>query len=294
MHMTAAILPAILTIAAMMYHIKRYGQALSPDGNFYLQMASGIAAVPAPYSLRPLLPLLCRNNATRWNIASITAAALTASFIALLAMLRGADALPALVAGMAYIPLRIVSIAAFLPVLTDTVAVMLITAIGIADAAEITWLVVVLSVIGAMASEKTPVFAAALTLSPWPLCGLLVTLIMTRTSHVGVTGVEWLDNPVRAAIAQHKAFWHNPQRYLHTWGLLLPVALLSFSPMLIISLLFAYGQLLRAQDAARLIQYAAPAVCVAAALTMTYIAVPVWAMFAGLALHWWAAQSGEV
>jgi len=291
--MLIAILPAIFTIAAMIYSIKRCGQSLSPDGNFYLQMATGIA-VPAPYSLRPLLPLLCRNNGMRWNIASVGGAALTAAFITVLAIMRGADTLPALIAGMAFVPLRIVGIAAFLPVLTDTVSVMLISAIGIADAAEMTWAVVALSLIGAMASEKVPVFAAALTLSPWPLCGLLVTLIMTRASHVGATGIEWLDNPVRAAIAHHKAFWHNPQRYLHTWGLLLPVALLSFSPMLAISLFCAYGQLLRAQDTARLLHYAAPAVCVAAAMTLTCLSVPAWMMFAGLLLHWWAAQTGEI
>lgn len=289
----ATIVIAICTVGAMLYSVRRYGQSISPDGNVYLQMSAGMT-VPAPYSLRPLLPLVCRNIAGRWNVATMTSAALTAVFIAILAVMRGADTFPAFIAAMAFIPLRIVSIAAFLPVLTDAAAVMFIAAIGIADAAQMTWLVALLSVVGALISEKVPVFAAALTFSPLPLVGMFATLIMTQTSHKGKCGVEWLDSPVKAAIAQHRAFWQNPQRYLHTWGLLLPVALLSFSPMLIISLLFAYGQLLRAQDAARLIQYAAPAVCVAVALTLTYLAVPAWAMCAGLALHWWAAQSGEV
>lgn len=283
---------ALLTVAAMHYCVQRYGQSISPDGNFYLKLAAG-KAVPPPYSLRPLLPLICRDHAGRWNTATFTGAALTAGGIAVMATLKGAELLPAVIAGAAFIPLRVVSIASFLPVLTDTVSLAFIAAIGIADAMQQPFIVAALSVVGAFVSEKIPVFGAALTLSAVPLAGLAVTAALYfRSRNFGATGVEWLDAPLRASLQKHRSFLKQPGRYLHPWGLLLLASLFSFSLPLALSLLLAYAQLFRAQDAVRLIQYAAPAVCVAAAMAMGGIAPEL--LCGGLFLHWWAAQTEEL
>jgi hypothetical protein len=131
---------------------------------------------------------------------------------------------------------------------------------------------------GAM-NEKGPIFAAAWTLNPLPLVGLIGSgWWRRRGAPQGET--EWLRHPWREARTTHRRALLAWQVMLGPWGVVLPLALVGVTSATppqrwaaMISLGLGYGLLLRSQDRARLFLWAAPAV-----IPLAVLGTPEWAI----------------
>lgn len=263
---------------------------LTPDGAEYIRMAHGERCA-TPYNLRFLLPMLCRDNRYAWLAVTYISLLASGVLTGVLAMQHGLSIEQAVVAGLLLLGLPSIRFLRIVPVMTDACA------LAFALGAAVLWPlepVAALAVvtIGAGVSEKTPIFAALFAWSPVLLAGLVVPLIR----HVG-----WSAGPVRTGAQeqaekefrihsglQHRAqVWRQASSVALPWGACL-VVLTVPGVWWVASWAVGMGQLAIAQDTVRLIQQAAPPVCVIAAsvIPMEW-ALPV------LAAHWVNPWMGE-
>lgn len=263
---------ALIAIASLMYAVTWWhsGWGISPDGHQYIGMARG-EHVPSPYTRRWLLPLLFSIRASSKELwrhwahvgasATVLSAALTAKYV-------GGSLERQVLALLLFVGLPgIWRLNVRLPVLVDPAAYC--AAVG----GAVLWrsghhaLACAVWLIGAGIKETVPIFAAALTLNPIPLLFLPVPLASKLFFKQRKNPTEpYLRHPVLEARKVHDFFdWKTKLLPWGSVGILTLVALARFEwnrTMLIagVTLALAYGQLLVAQDNARLFQWAAPAV----------------------------------
>lgn len=253
----------LLPLAACAVHVYRTGQGLSPDGRYYALSAKG-ERVPRPYSLRWALPLTLGDRAWAWQAASFIGIVVTAWLLD-----------PR--AAWLFLWLPMTALNCRLPVLVDAPAFAL--ALGSALAASRGWwaLSVALGLAAGACKESAPVFAAAWSLSPWPLLGLLAAGWWRRAA---APDQEWLERPWSSA-RRDPLDW---RRMLLPWGAVLPLAWAGAAwdratLAAGVALVLGYAQLLRSMDDARLYQWAFPAVAVLACRAEGWWVLP------ALALH---------
>lgn len=237
-----------LAAFAYLVHWYRTGQGLSPDGEYYLRTVAR-EPVPKPYSFRWALPRLLGDRLWSWRAASA-------------AGVIGAAALMEPRAAWLFLWLPMTSLNVRLPVLVDAPAFAL--ALGSAVAASRGWwsLSAALGLAAGACKESAPVFAAAWSLSPWPLLGLLAAAWWRWPAP---PDQPWLERPWSSA-RRDPLDW---RRLLLPWGAVLPLAWAgmgwdraTFAAG--VALVLGYSQLLRSMDDARLYQWAFPAVAVLA------------------------------
>jgi hypothetical protein len=226
---------------------------VSPDGQYYLGPTP-----PRPYCLRPLLPWLFRRRVQWWvavSWASILATALILGW-------RGGVGAAVLFLGLASTRTNVL-----FPILTDQLGILCVT-VGLV----LPWpWNLILSIIGTLVNEKVPIVLAALAGDPWLLSPLVISCwLYMRGQPPGDEEPAWLRTPFREA---RRSLQLTPQALLFPWG----VAALGLWWMSPWALLAGYLPLLTAQDRARLYQWIAPGVCLAAA---PWIPVPL------LIVHW--------
>jgi hypothetical protein len=252
---------------------------LTPDGRRYLSMARG-EREPVPFHLRWLLPWALSENVLAWVIVNIASVLAIGALTALLALQYGVTLTQAIVAGLLMLGLPSIRFAWFSPVLVDMLGLAL--ALGAAVTFPISpWAALGVCVLGAMISEKVPVFS----LQPILLAGLVAPLARYVLVSAGEIRSDdqlaWTLDLRRAGLKAHAGKWRAPAVMLLPWGACLIVVAAAPSPWLLLALLVGYAQLLVATDSVRLYQQAAPVVCImAATLIPEAWAVPV------LLAHW--------
>lgn len=252
----------LLPLAAGAVHVYRTGQGMSPDGDYYLRATS--EPVPRPYSFRWLWPLLCQRKAWRWQAASLAGVAAAAWLME-----------PRAAWLFLWLPMTALNFR--LPVLVDAPAFAL--ALGSAYASSRGWTAasVALGLAAGASKESAPVFAAAWSLSPWPLVGLLATGWWRWPAP---PDQMWLERPWSSA-RRDPLDW---RRLLLPWGAVLPLAWAGAAwdratLAAGVALALGYAQCLRSMDDSRLYQWAFPAVAVLACRAEGWWVLP------ALALH---------
>jgi hypothetical protein len=291
----AAAIAAVLGVAIITLGYRNQpGVELSPDGRRYLAMAAGRRA-PLPFALRWLLPAVCGTSLTRWRWSTAIHLVLLPPLLVVW-LSRWLDHPGLLVTGgllVCGLP-GIFRIHLRLPVLVDAPAMAWALSAAIA-AQHGRWpLVVALALLAGSVKEPAPIFAACYAWSVLPLVGLAAPLARRLVARLGddVEGEDdRLAHPVRTGRLDHIGMWFDATAMATPWGACL-LAILTTDratiPMLVVTVLLAYGQLFIAGDTVRLYQWAAPPVILA---TITVIP-PRWAVVALLAhlLNPWAGN----
>ena len=256
---------------------------ITPDGSRYLAMARG-EAQPLPFHVRPLLPWMLGDNALAWIACTWISIGACAALTYARARQVAATEEQAAVAALLWLGLPSVRFWAHAPVLVDAPCV------AFSLLAAVLWRVdpiasgVVLA-IGACVSEKVPVFAALFAWEPLLLAGLLVPLTLYLVRTPGKIDpkdplASTLRHPIATGISAHAGKWRDPMAMALPWGAAL-AALALPQPWWMLTLAVATAQLLVATDTVRLMQLAAPVVCIgAAAVIPVDWAVPI------LVAHW--------
>lgn len=260
-------------IAALFYALTLLDSKsdLSPDGRFY----TSHGAVPHPYCRRWLWPLVCGSNVARWQLLS--AVSLIAWGPALAWYLEGFGAAPwQKIAGVVLLcglP-GMFRFNAVRPVLVDAPAFALaLVCAALVLSGHPFWGAAVSLAAGA-SKESAPIFAAAFSLSPWPLVGLVAAGWWRHSGCIPKWAEPWLAHPVKAALEQHRHAWLNWQAMVLPLGVLLPLALCApwgyprAWALAGLCLALGYGQMLFAMDTARLYSWAAPGVIALALLAL--------------------------
>jgi hypothetical protein len=118
--------------------------------------------------------------------------------------------------------------------------------------------------------ETSPIFAACYAWNPVPLLGLVVPLVRRLTSTPGsdpMNEESMLRHPLRAGVLSHKERWFDIRTMAAPWGAALLAVLTTDAriiPMLAVTVILAYAQLLIATGTVRLYQWAAPPMVLAA------------------------------
>jgi hypothetical protein len=145
------------------------------------------------------------------------------------------------------------------PILVDAASLAVLFGVVVLMMNGRVWEAVALSFLAGMMNEKIGIFAALIAWNPIPLVSLFSTAILYALGKDVKTGIEWIDSPFKAASAAHKVRLFSYRYSLATWGVL-PLCVGFMSMQTIATLFVAYAQLLRSQDYARLIMWAAPVV----------------------------------
>lgn len=243
----------------------RMRQGLSPDGVHYLAMAQGIGA-PDPLARRWLLPALLGTRAHAWTAVSGIA------WLASGPLLYASTGALWTVWMLAWLPGLALNVR--FPVLTDQTAIALMLGAAALERYGYTPGACVLLVLAAQVKETAGLFGAVLCWStaPWATAaGVLGTALALRRGRMRGTEAdeEYLLHPFRVALTKHDPLdWKT---MLLPWGGVLLVGVGAWQGMgraeviAALSLAMGYGQLLIANDEARLFAWAAPAVLVAVA-----------------------------
>ena len=258
----AALAIQALAFAVFLYRAKGK-QGLSPDGRHYLAMASFFGA-PAPFARRWLLPRIVGTNVRAWALVSGLA------FLAVGPLTYALTGALWCVWLMAWLPGWTLSVR--LPILTDQVALTLMIVAAVLEQGGCTWGACLVLVVAAQIKEPAGVFGALLCMNPWVAgAGLLGTACAVVVGKVHGTEAEdeYLLHPFRVAMAKHDPL--DPVTMVLPWGGVVVVGIAAWQGLGTLelvagmSLALGYGQLLIANDRARLYQWAAPAVLMAVA-----------------------------
>lgn len=259
----------LTTSLLVLYHL-RGASGVSDDSKEYLKLGRGELA-EGPFGRRWLAPLLCGEDLDKWK--ALTAASLVASST-LIGALWGWEAAILFngLTALARIPMVI-------PVLVDAPSFCFALLSTVAPFP----LNVVCAIVSGAFKETGPVFAAAWSLNPLLLLGLLGVDWFHRKAP---SEKPWLGPPhTLPALAIPFHPWLYMDAMLLPWGamaLLVPVGLGLGAPgaeAALLSLCLGYGSLLLAVDRARLYEWAAPA------LFPVALACPAWLIYPLLLPH---------
>ena len=263
---------------------------LTPDGRRYLNMGQG-KAEPMPFCLRPLLPMICGTSTPRWIAVTVLGLVTSVALTGVLASNMGATQAQAVLAMVLIAGLPSLRFSFFAPVLVDAPGMAFALGAAVLWPIDPVWSFVSMT-LGALISEKVPIWAAVFALQPWLLLGLAVPVFIRLVVGKVETDpsdplAETLNHPIIASRMHHHGKWRDPKLMILPWGACL-FAIAEPSPWLLIALAVGYAQLLVATDSVRLYQQAAPVVCVFAALSLP----TEWALPAVLA-HWFNPWMGD-
>ena len=267
---------------------------LTPDGRRYINMGRGLDE-PMPFCLRPLLPMICGDSVPRWIAATVLGLVASVVLTGALTVTRGGTLTQAVLAMVLIAGLPSLRFSFFAPVLVDAPGMAFALAAAVLWPIEAPYSQVIamgLVVIGALISEKVPIWAAVFGLQPWLLLGLVVPIWVRLVVGKVPTDPrdplsETIDHPIIASRMHHAGKWRDPKLMLLPWGACL-IVIAEPSAWLLIALAVGYAQLLVATDSVRLYQQAAPVVCVLAALSLP----TEWALPAVL-FHWFNPWMGD-
>jgi hypothetical protein len=222
-------------------------------------MAESVYA-PVPYSRRWLLPVLLRKRIWLWTAIS------AASFVAIGPLIYELTGSLLSVWLLVWLPGMRFNIR--FPILADPVAFALVLGSVTAGIAGYEIMACLLIVIAGQVKESAPIFALLLYHSPlFAGCAALTTILAILIGRWFSVPSEnpKITHPFRSALAKHDPFdWAV---MVLPWGLIPVLLLLAptgyWTWVAAVSLLLAYGQLVMAQDTARLYQWAAPAILLA-------------------------------
>jgi hypothetical protein len=246
---------------------------VTPDGARYLALA-GRRPVPRPFCYRWLAPTLYRRSLTAWRVGTIVAVLVAAVATGFLAdgWERG------LAAGSMFAAMPMNRFNMRNPVLVDA------TAIALAVSAAVAWkeglwpLGVALILVSGMVKETAPVFGALYAWVPVLLVGLLAPAVRALLTRPGPDVLDaenaWiLRHPLQASRKYHHGKWLSGVMIAPWGGAIVSLAALDWRLGLLLAV--SYAQLLVATDTVRLYQWAAPALCVAAAAVVPVVWLPV-------------------
>ncbi|HEY3492006.1 MAG TPA: hypothetical protein VGK43_03580, partial [Solirubrobacterales bacterium] len=227
----------------------------TPDGVRYLALAQG-QAVPKPFNVRVLLPLLARTDVRRWRAASILGTLLLCLGTAFLCP----DWKTGLAAALMALALPSTRFSLRHPILVDLPALGLAASSAALFHHEIYWAAFVPLFAAALCRETTPLFVAAFSWTLWPLVALAIPVMLYLTRKEGpdpIPTLAWIQQqPFKAGWQFHKGLYLSGMM-LAPWGGAI-VGLANLNEAAIASLILGYGQLLVATDTVRLYQWAAP------------------------------------
>lgn len=241
---------------------------LSPDGYYYLRAAAG-DAVPHPYRLRWLLPLLLGARPDRWAALSIASLATLPAAAWFYFHAMGLSEWPCAFAAALLSALPALRLPLRLPVLLDAPSFTGALLVAAATHASPLLACALALPLGAM-RETAPVFAAVWAWSPWPLVGVVACGWWRRSAW---PTEAWLTHPVRAALELRRRVGMDGSVYVRPWGAAL-AGLCAPSWQLAAALLASHAPLLFAQDTLRLTVWAAPVLVLAAVKVLPLWAAP--------------------
>jgi hypothetical protein len=283
--MVAALIALGAGLALIAVGRMNVAEAVSPDGHRYRALGRG-ERVSMPFALRWLLPRICGESMARWRASALLhLAALPPLMTVWLGhwlhdeRLQVVGAL--LVCGLS----GIWRITLRWPVLVDAPAMTWAVASAIAFQHNVPLLGIGLALVTGCIKESAPVFAACYGWTFLALIGLIAPLIRALTARVGtdLMGQPHVTRqPVAASRVHHLGKWFDARAMILPWGAGILAALVTdqrIIPILVVTVILAYGQVLVATDTARLYQWAGPPVILAAMSVLP----PRWAFLALLA-----------
>jgi len=234
---------------------------LSPDGVYYLLAGEG-KRVPLPYCLRPLCPLMCRNNARLWSFLSYAAIAVLGALTFWYLRLHNAGSMQAMSGALVAATLvPLVRLTVMLPILVDVPSLCWMLSAVIAFESGYTTLAYVNLFFGTLSNEKTPIYAAIMLWSAEPLyfCAITAALYFRKTEPKPEE--LFLSSPFRFALAEHGQYFKTPrlfaERFLAHFGATLAAAF-TMNYRLTTSLVVGLCASLRSTDFARVIVWSFP------------------------------------
>jgi len=257
-----AFLTALAYLAYAFYIKSRLGLDMSPDGGYYLQLGRG-EAVPVPYSLRPIVPMICRENMAMWEWSSRLCLAMSGWALFMLCEQYCLTITQSFAVWTAFMVTRGFGLySSRLPVLTDAhgMSLALITALLIMTghtAAGIS-----IAFIGALVNEKVPIYAALYSWSLWPLMGLLLVAmaLLIFEQDEDDQGIDWLDRPFETSVNFLKWKWASKEQlayFVAPFGIGL-LALFTKSWQVWACFIASLLPLMRSMDYARVTMWALP------------------------------------
>lgn len=257
-----AIITALAYLAYAFYIKSRLGLDMSPDGGFYLQLGRG-EAVPVPYCLRPVMPMICRDNMTAWEWTSKSAFAMSGGALFMLCEQYCLTLTESFAVCTAFMVTRGFGLySSRLPVLTDAhgMALALISAVLIMTGNTSAGLCIAFA--GALVNEKVPIYAALYSWSLWPLVGLFVVVLtlLVIEQDENDQGIDWLDRPFETSMTYLKYKWASDQQwsyFIAPFGIGL-LALFTKSWQVWACFIASLLPLVRSMDYARVTMWALP------------------------------------
>jgi hypothetical protein len=229
----------------------------APDSGYYGSMP--FTKVPAPFSFRPLVPLLAGGQGSTWVFLTFLGIVMqSVAMFWLTGSLAGSVLILGLPAGARFSVRH--------PVLVDAYALgctLMAAAVGWS-----VWGLVLLVPMLALMREQAPVLLALLTGHPW--LGLGVLLAPASHAAVGRETDPARDNafityPWRTVQAYRKGHWLSFGHMVLPWGMVLPLAMLTpWTWPMWVALALGIVPVLRASDVGRVAMWGAPVLILAA------------------------------
>lgn len=275
--MIAFLIGALIGLGLVAVRRQAFKERLSPDGRQYTNMATA----PRPFCLRWLVPAICRTDVTRWKVSTMVSLAVSAGLCGAIASASGLGLGRAVFASALFCGLGgLFHVNAVLPVLVDAPAFAVMLAAVLASTLGMTWLAVILVLIGATIKETVPLFAAAATLNPWLLLGLVpaaMAFYLTRHRSQAPWGFK----------AQVPKLL-DARVMILPWGGCLAALYAPTAPV-VLSLTLGYALLLLVTDSTRVYQWAAAPLILGAASVIP----DAWLLPVAIA-HLWSPFVGDI
>ena len=257
----------------------------SPDSKRYFAMGSGITQIN-PFNLRWLLPFICRNNITAWNVFNIGSLILIPVVMYMLLIVKGYSETQSLIGCALVCGLSGVMLVNYIAkYLTDSFGMLMVLCSAIAFQLNNPIAGIIFSCIGSMANEKVFIYSALTSWNSLALIGGIPVLIRyllvkpAKTDYLGDT--EQLKHPLKLAHQFHKNRYFS---IVLVWGVCI-LALNDMTLQLALTLFVAYLSCIGATDLTRLFQWAFPVVVIA-----TVNVFPIEYTLPLLAIHWFNGE----
>lgn len=239
---------ALIGAAAWILWSIQYEKQMFPDSYQYAAMARGERVV-TPFWGRWLAPAILRQRGYLWEAMT---------FVCVVAMHAGLAYAYGIWAAWLLLPSHLIAWNVRCPINADLIPLALLCwSLTVKDPLAL----VALGLVAGAGKQNAPIMMAIATWSPYPLAGLLsnaVGLLWYRKLDPEVDKNPWLLSPFETTLASKRGHWLNPRIMLWPWGLVLPLALLTWDVRLLAALALAYAPIFMASDNARLYLWAFP------------------------------------
>ena len=245
-----------LTIAVTLYIfcLVSIRSVVTPDGEYYLAMGRG-AHVPRPYALRSIAQLL--PNIMSWRVLHAVSYLWLAIMSHTFAEMHGADG-TAVAIGVLCLPTLRQSVG--WPVLLD-VPMLAYIATAAVYGSESTLVACIMIGLAPIIHERAAIWSALyLCTSVHPVfivASLLVSgmmyaqLYFMQQSHHDEHSIDWLRNPIKAALAKHIPTLNDWRVWVLPWGASI-IGLAWDNVLVYAAMIVGYAGCIAAQDRARI------------------------------------------